>query len=321
MQLRQLEEGARSARRCSRIASALSHPRARRDPARARDAEFQELKRASSGSSSCVAWSPDGCASALELHQHLSAAAVLRRFRAGTRRPSSSSSPEQCAGDRAGHRRQRFDIGIVSLPVRRARTRRSRAFFDDELVAIAPPLPRGAPAHDRRRGARARDPHPLEPGQLRRLIDGVVPPRGRRAGAPDGARQHGGDQEAGRAGLGLSVTSWFSVKAEAPVVCRGDSPAASARRRSRVVRRRDKPATPALDAFLGGPKQLAARSHSDRRDPGDGAPPSHRACRRYARAERPRHAALERHARPDGAANDSRVACRHTRRTGSLLAP
>ena len=97
--------------------------------------------------------------------------------------------------------------------------------------------------------------HPLilfEAGAtLRRLIDGWF----HRAGVAPRSPMELGNTEAIKklveAGLGLSVTSWFSVKSE---VRAGELTAIrltpSLERQIGVVRRRDKPRTPALDAFV-----------------------------------------------------------------------
>ena len=177
-----------------------------------------------------------------------------------------------------------LDVGIVSLPVR-DRELAVTPFFRDELVAIAPaewrapsraphfprslrhaPAKRGAPrsraraaAQDDRRSDAGR--HPLilfEAGAtLRRVIDGWF----HRAGVAPRSPMELGNTEAIKklveAGLGLSVTSWFSVKSE---VRRGTLTAMrltpSLERQIGLVRRRDKPSTPALDAFVAALEDL-----------------------------------------------------------------
>jgi DNA-binding transcriptional LysR family regulator len=148
--------------------------------------------------------------------------------------------------------RNDLDLGVVSLPVRE-RELTVTPFFHDELVAIGPP--------DRRWPRRARLTAPglaheplilYEPGgTVRRLIDDWF----RRGGATATLRMELGNTEAIKklveAGLGLSVASWFSVRddvAEGKLVARPLHPPLV--RRLGVVRRRDKPASPALDAFL-----------------------------------------------------------------------
>src|SRR2546427_1695345 len=145
-----------------------------------------------------------------------------------------------------------LDVGIVSLPVR-DRELVVAPFFRDELVAIAPaesPLRR-----TRAVDARTLAGHPLilfEAGAtLRRVIDGWF----HRAGVAPRSPMELGNTEAIKklveAGLGLSITSWFSVKGEVR-----DRTLAALRltppleRQIGLVRRRDKPRTPALDAFV-----------------------------------------------------------------------
>jgi DNA-binding transcriptional LysR family regulator len=179
-----------------------------------------------------------------------------------------------------------LDVGIVSLPVR-DRELTVAPFFRDELVAIGPPE-WGAPtwpptppirseAPRRSRGApRSREQswrrmkavdaptlagHPLilfEAGAtLRRVIDGWF----HRAGVTPRTPMELGNTEAIKklveAGLGLSVTSWFSVKSE---VRAGTLTAIrltpSLERQIGLVRRRDKPRSPALDAFVAGLEDL-----------------------------------------------------------------
>jgi DNA-binding transcriptional LysR family regulator len=151
-----------------------------------------------------------------------------------------------------------LDVGIVSLPVRERELSVS-PFFDDELVAIAPPLPRW-----RRRRVIAASDLAREPlilyeagGTVRRVIDGWF----RRAGAVPVRPMELGNTEAIKklveAGLGLSVTSWFSVKADVRARLLGAirlEPALV--RKIGVVRRRDKPVTPALAEFHAGLEQL-----------------------------------------------------------------
>jgi DNA-binding transcriptional LysR family regulator len=153
-----------------------------------------------------------------------------------------------------------LDVGIVSLPVR-ARELAVTPFFDDELVAIAPPLPRWRRLRSIGPKELAREPLILfEPGgTVRRVIDGWF----HRGGAEHSRPMELGNTEAIKklveAGLGLSVTSWFSVKADARARLLAAIPLVPALvRKIGVVRRRDKPGTPALDAFLAGLEQLRA---------------------------------------------------------------
>jgi DNA-binding transcriptional LysR family regulator len=145
-----------------------------------------------------------------------------------------------------------LDIGIVSLPVRERELAVS-PFYRDEVVAIAPPDRRW------RRGQRVtaaelvREPLILfeQGATLRRVIDDWF----HRAGEVPALPMELGNTEAIKklveAGLGLSVTSWFSVEEEVR-----QRKLAAARlapplyREIGVVLRRDKPRTPALEAFL-----------------------------------------------------------------------
>ena len=164
-----------------------------------------------------------------------------------------------------------LDVGIVSLPVR-DRELAVTPFFRDQLVAIAPREFRGAPrlrrgAAERRGGVGGRlgapheidaptlSQHPLilfEAGAtLRRIIDGWF----HRAGVAPRSPMELGNTEAIKklveAGLGLSVTSWFSVEAEVRQrVLTAIRLTPSLERQIGLVRRRDKPKTPALDAFV-----------------------------------------------------------------------
>jgi len=170
-----------------------------------------------------------------------------------------------------------LDLGIVSLPVR-DRELSVTPFFRDELVAIAPVEFRGAPrlrrgAAERRGGVGGRfgAPHEVDAATLaghplilfeagatlRRVIDGWF----HRAGVAPRSPMELGNTEAIKklveAGLGLSITSWFSVKAEVR-----DRTLAALRltppleRQIGLVRRRDKPRTPALDAFVAALEDL-----------------------------------------------------------------
>jgi DNA-binding transcriptional LysR family regulator len=144
-----------------------------------------------------------------------------------------------------------LDVGIVSLPVR-DRELSVTPFFRDELVAIAAPdwkpRPKTIDAV-----ALARQPLILfEAGAtLRRVIDGWF----HRAGVAPRSPMELGNTEAIKklveAGLGLSVTSWFSVKREVrDGVLTAIRLAPPLQRQIGLVRRRDKPPAPALDAFV-----------------------------------------------------------------------
>lgn len=153
-----------------------------------------------------------------------------------------------------------LDLGIVSLPVRE-RELAVTPFVDDELVAIAPPLPRWRRIKTITAEDLAREPLILYEtgGTVRRVIDGWF----RRAGVAPARPMELGNTEAIKklveAGLGLSVTSWFSLKAERRArlltAIRLTPPLV---RKIGIIRRRDKPRTPALDAFHAGLEQLRA---------------------------------------------------------------
>lgn len=146
-----------------------------------------------------------------------------------------------------------LDVGLVSLPVR-DRELLVSPFHRDELVAVAPPLA----AWRRRRRLKATElvEAPLilsdQGSTVRRVIDGWF----ERASVTPGRPMEVGNTEASKklveAGLGLSVASWFSVKAEV----RAKKLAAISLdpplyREIGLVRRKDKPMTPSLEAFLG----------------------------------------------------------------------
>ena len=128
-----------------------------------------------------------------------------------------------------------LDVGIVSLPVR-DRELVVSPFFRDELVAIAPAewgaSSRGAPRSRRTKTVDAptlaRQPLILfEAGAtLRRLIDGWF----HRAGVAPRSPMELGNTEAIKklveSGLGLSVTSWFSVRSEVRARLKRARPAA-----------------------------------------------------------------------------------------------
>jgi DNA-binding transcriptional LysR family regulator len=151
-----------------------------------------------------------------------------------------------------------LDLGVVSLPVR-GRELSISPFYDDDLVAIAPA---------RREWRRRR---PIAPAELARqplilfeqgaTIRRVIDEWFAHAHATPARRMEMGNTEAIKklvgAGLGLSVTSWFSVAAEARsgrlATLRLDPPLV---RHIGVARRRDKPLTPSLQAFLAALEEL-----------------------------------------------------------------
>jgi DNA-binding transcriptional LysR family regulator len=154
-----------------------------------------------------------------------------------------------------------LDLGLVSLPVR-DRELAVTPFYRDRLVAIAP-VERG---WRRRPAVRAAElaSTPLilfdQGSTVRRMIDAWF----HRAGlAPRAAMELGNTEAMKRfveAGMGLSITSEFSVKAD---VAAGrllslplDPPLM---RQIGLVRRRDKPLAPALAAVLGALEDLRRR--------------------------------------------------------------
>ena len=154
-----------------------------------------------------------------------------------------------------------LDVGIVSLPLRE-REVAVTPFYRDELVAIAA-------ADSGRRHPRsvrpvelAREPLILfeQGATLRRVIDEWF----HRAGVAPRAPMEMGNTEAIKklveTGLGWSVTSWFSVKTEVRAgLLRAVALDPPLFRQLGLVRRRDKPETPPLAAFLGVLEELRAR--------------------------------------------------------------
>ncbi len=153
-----------------------------------------------------------------------------------------------------------LDVGLVSLPLR-DRELVVTPFYRDELVAIAPAEPRWR----RHRAIRAAElaAHPLilfdRGSTVRREIDAWFA----RARVTARAAMELGNTEAMKkfveAGLGLSVTSEFSVKADVAarrLVAMPLEPTLI--RQIGLVRRRDKPVAPPLAAFLGALDDLRA---------------------------------------------------------------
>jgi DNA-binding transcriptional LysR family regulator len=151
-----------------------------------------------------------------------------------------------------------LDVGIVSLPVR-DRELVVTPFFHDELVAIAAREPRWRRVRSVDAPTLAGYPLILfEAGAtLRRVIDGWFH---RAAVAPRSPMELGNTEAIKKlveAGLGLSVTSWFSVEAEVRQrVLTAIRLTPPLERQIGLVRRRDKPRTPALDAFVSAIEDL-----------------------------------------------------------------
>jgi len=186
---------------------------------------------------------------------------VLRRLR--TRHPRlelivvTGNAPEIAAA--VAH--NDLDLGVVTMPVRHRRLV-AAPLVADHLVAIAPP---GHPGWPRGRDAGAEElaRHPLilyeRGGAIRQVIDDWF----RRGGAAPRVVMELGNAEAIKrlveAGLGVAVTSAMSVRAEArarSVLVRPLRP--RLHRGIGLVRRRDKPASPALDVVVGALEGLRA---------------------------------------------------------------
>jgi DNA-binding transcriptional LysR family regulator len=160
-----------------------------------------------------------------------------------------------------------LDLGVVSLPVR-GRELIVSPFFKDDLVAVAPPRPEWRRRTPISPAELAR--HPLilfeQGATIRRVIDEWFS----RGGASPARRMEMGNTEAIKklvgAGLGLSVTSWFSVEAEARTRQLHTIPLVPALVRNiGVARRRDKPMTPSLQAFVAALDELRAALERRRR--------------------------------------------------------
>jgi DNA-binding transcriptional LysR family regulator len=158
-----------------------------------------------------------------------------------------------------------LDVGLVSLPVR-DRQLAVAPFYRDRLVAIAPPerrWRRGAPV---RAAELAQLPLILfdQGSTVRRMIDGWFH-RARLVARP--VMELGNTEAMKRfveAGMGVSITSEFSVKADVAagrLVALPLEPAVL--RQIGLVRRRDKALTPplaaVLDALEGLRRRLAGR--------------------------------------------------------------
>jgi DNA-binding transcriptional LysR family regulator len=159
-----------------------------------------------------------------------------------------------------------LDVGLVSLPVR-DRQLAVTPFFRDEMVAIAPAETRWRRHGRLRADELAARPLILDRGSTtRRMIDEWF----HRAGLAPRVAMELGNTEAMKkfveAGLGLSVTSHFAVKADVAarrLVALPLEPALH--RQIGLVRRRDKPLTPPLTALLGALDALQSRLAHARR--------------------------------------------------------
>ncbi|HEX2112807.1 MAG TPA: LysR family transcriptional regulator [Alphaproteobacteria bacterium] len=157
-----------------------------------------------------------------------------------------------------------LDVAIVTLPVA-ARELAVTPFYRDPLVVIAPP-------EKRWRGARAIAPAALareglilfeRGGAIRNVMDGWFA----RAGAAPRVTMELGNAEASKklvgAGLGLSIISAIAVKKEVAagelLTLRPEPPLA---RMLGLVRRRDKPSTPALSAVIAALDAFARKNRA-----------------------------------------------------------
>jgi DNA-binding transcriptional LysR family regulator len=145
-----------------------------------------------------------------------------------------------------------LDVGIVSLPVRERELAVS-AFHRHELVAIAPPDRRWRRGQHVKAAELARDPLILfeQGATLRRVIDEWFQRAGVAPALPMELNNTEAIKKLVESGLGLSVTSWFSVEHEVRarklVAARLEPPLY---RDIGVILRKDKPKTPVLEAFL-----------------------------------------------------------------------
>jgi DNA-binding transcriptional LysR family regulator len=145
-----------------------------------------------------------------------------------------------------------LDVGIVSLPVRE-RELAVTAFHRHELVAIAPPDRRWRRGQRVRAAELAREPLILfeQGATLRRVIDEWFQRAGVAPTLPMELNNTEAIKKLVESGLGLSVTSWFSVEDEVRArklaAARLEPPL---HRDIGVILRKDKPKTPVLEAFL-----------------------------------------------------------------------
>lgn len=164
--------------------------------------------------------------------------------------------------------RNELDVGIVTLPVS-GRALAVSVFYVDRLVAIAPP----GRSWKRRRPLTPRElaRQPLilyeRGGTIRRVVDGWF----RRGHATPRVAMELGNAEATKklvsAGLGLSIVSEIAAKPEARAGTLNLIPLRPAlHRKLGIVRRRDKPPRPALQAFMTALERMAKRRKGTRRD-------------------------------------------------------
>jgi DNA-binding transcriptional LysR family regulator len=178
---------------------------------------------------------------------------LLRRVR--QRHPAielsvvTGNAPDMIAGVLANE----FDLAVATLPAP-GRELAVTPFYVDELVAIAPP----EKAWLTRRSVTPAElaSHPLilyeRSGNIRRVMDSWFA----RAGAPATNIMEVGNSEATKtlvgAGLGVSLISAIAVRAEAKSGALAVMKLVPRLHRALgVIRRRDKPPSPAFDAVLG----------------------------------------------------------------------
>jgi DNA-binding transcriptional LysR family regulator len=154
-----------------------------------------------------------------------------------------------------------LDVGLVSLPVR-DRQLAVTPFYRDRLVAIGPVERRWRRRGPVRAAELAEAPLILfdQGSTVRRMIDGWF----QRAGLVPRPIMELGNTEAMKrfveAGLGLSITSEFSVKADVAAGRLAALPLdPPVMRQIGLVRRRDKPVTPPLAAVLEALETLRRR--------------------------------------------------------------
>lgn len=153
-----------------------------------------------------------------------------------------------------------LDIGVVTMPVREHAALEIEPIREDPMMAFFPGGERNLPKHATPPYLAGRD---LILSQRSSQTYKVIASWFEAAGIELKPIMELGNTEAIKklveAGLGLSVTSWFSVKADVRArLLSAMRLEPSLVRKIGVVRRRDKPRTPALDAFLAGLDQLRA---------------------------------------------------------------